>query len=284
VLCDRLKSGEDEGLRGIFEIFNRGDYPYIVFSFEGFFGLNDKALNYLKELIGPNSVRFVYYCRRLSERIPSLWVQNVKEGLSEIFPLKFAKSLNDLLIAPDFNNRLVWERFARIFGRNSVNLVSFNNLQENNIDLVEHFSRTFLNLKALPLPDRPSSIDKNISPDMYHTEILRAMNAIYKSENGVSSNIVRRKFLPRVDDATFELLKSAMKETLESITIDERRGVFELVFQEAILFKDRLINPTASGEFFTRKATTFQFVNQDYLLTHSAVQRIVELYRNIMGK
>lgn len=281
-LCDRLKSGNDDGLKGIFDALNRANYSYIVFSFEGFFGLSDAVLNYLKALIGDNAVRIVYYCRHLSERIPSLWVQNVKEGYSEVFPFMYARSLNDLLIAPDFNNRLVWERFARIFDRKSLNLVSFSNLRDQNIDLIEHFSRTFLNLETLPPADRPSSIDKNVSPDVYHTEVLRAMNAIYRNENGTNSNLVRRKFLSRDDDDLFEKVKFAMNDSLQSIMIDERRGIFELVYNEVSRFKDRLINPTPSGEFFTRAATSFHFVNQDYLLNRSTTQAIFELYTRTM--
>jgi len=283
ILCDRLKSG-DEQLKKIFEDLNYGGYSYIVLSFEGFFGLNDQALGYLKSLIDGNPIRIVYYCRRLSERIPSLWVQNVKEGFSEIFPQMYARALNDLFVAPDFNNRLVWERFARIFGRESINLVSFNNLVDNNTDPVEHFAETFLNLPKLPSIAQNISIIKNISPDVYHTEILRALNAIHIGRTGSRSDIVRRRFLSREDDKYTEILKAAMRSDLYSITIDERRSIFEIMYREQNSFKDRLINPTGGGDFFSYKPVEFQFVRQDYLLNRLAVETIIELYDNVMSK
>jgi hypothetical protein len=277
-LAARLSSGPSEDLEKMFESLNDGGYKYVALSYEGLFGLSDDSLAYLRSLVGEAEVKIVYYCRRWSERIPSLWKQNVKEGFVETFPEYFGRSVRNPLDAPDLNPRIIWDRFANAFGRDSINLVSFDNLIEHDVDIVQHFVKTFFSWSYVSPPD---GVMSNESPDFYDTEILRALNAIYCGRLGRMSDSVRISFLRARDKLNLNLLNDAMKNDLGEIIVNDRAQVFDVVYEKMDAYRDRLVSPEFGNRLFTRAAKVCAYVQQNYLLDVKVVNELHRVFDEI---
>ena len=73
-----LRDGND--LREGFNRLNSGEYQTVVFSSETFDELKLPALERLKQYIGDQPVEIIFYVRRWSDRIPSVWHETVTTG------------------------------------------------------------------------------------------------------------------------------------------------------------------------------------------------------------
>ena len=281
----RLRAGADPALRTIFNELNSSNFDAIVFSFEGFYALTEEQLEYWRALMGKSDVEFVYYTRRWSDRIPSLWKQNVKEGFYETFPEMYIRALSNLSTAPDLNNRLVWDKFARIFGRESLKLVSFDNLVEKNVDFVEHFLHCFLGVKLPAIAESLAGGDiiMNHSPDTVDTEILRALNAIHFRRRGETSDAVRVRYLRSTQLPGMDLLAAAVEPDIGQILINDNAPIFKLVHEQLNEYKDCIVSQEYGRQFFTPKASQFGFVRQNYLLDPQVPTTLDKLYDQVMG-
>jgi hypothetical protein len=279
-LCNRIRAGGDADLVEKFRELNASDLRYVVLSFEGFFGLSEENLHYLRELTGNCEVQFVYYCRRWSERLPSLWKQDIKEGYVETFPEKLARFMRNPVKTPDLNHRLIWDKFAGIFGRESIRLVSFNNLVEHKVDLVEHFLAAFLDWRYASAPEDTFA---NESPDTFDIEILRALNAIHLRRDGKTSDRVRVQFLKKRERLDVAELMASMAQDLQTVVVSDKDQVFNPVYADLSSYNDRLVSPEYGATVFTRKATEFEYVRQNYLIDESVVRRLNALYDETMS-
>jgi hypothetical protein len=277
-LANRLKSGAGADLERIFSELNGAGYRYVCFSYEGLFALTADQLRYLRGLMAGSEVQIVYYCRRWSERIPSLWKQSVKGGFIETFPEYLARALRSPVDGLDLNPRLVWDRFADIFGRESLRLISFNNLIESQVDLVRHFLDTFLGWPCAKLPEDAFS---NESPDIFDCEILRALNAIHRRKTGSTSDEVRIHYLRQRKSLDVGYLLAAMKEDLAETLVSDHFQVFKDIYQQMRAYVDRMASPEYGEELFQPKANRFSYVQQNYLLDGRAALELHRIYEEI---
>lgn len=273
-----LHNGPSTELENIFAEFNSSGYGYVCFSNEGLWSLSEEQLVYLRELLAGFEIRIVHYCRRWSERIPSLWKQNVKEGFVETFPEYLVRAIRGPVKAPDLNHRLVWDKFANVFGRESIHLVGFNNLVEKKVDLVEHFLETFFNWKYAQAPEGTFS---NKSPDVLDCEILRALNAIHLRKTGNMSDQVRVRFLRQRNKLDVDYLLQAMNNDLGKTVVSDHFQVFEAVYEQMCAYRDRLVSKHYGEDFFRFKANTCNYVQQNYLLDDRAARELHTLYEEI---
>lgn len=274
-LCAQLRAGKSNRLESIFRELNSSDYQYVIFSFEGFFGLTKEQLFYLKALLDGSEVNIVYYTRRWSERIPSLWKQNVKEGFASTFPEYYTSMLQALVRAPDLNPLLVWEKFSEVFGRESIRLVSFNNILEHHIDLALHFLQEFAGWSG-ELPS--GKVLSNESPNTVDSEILRALNAIHIQRHGVKSDKVRIRFLRDKNTLDLSLLGEAMAGDLMEVVIDDQAHMFDAVYNGLKEYLDCLVSAELGRTFFSQARVPFKFVRQDYLLNNEVISELNRLY------
>jgi len=277
-LATLLQQGRSTELENIFHDLGAGGYRYVCFSNEGFWRLSEEQLLYLRELLSGFEIRIVHYCRRWSERIPSLWKQNVKEGFVVTFPEYLSRAIRAPLMVPDLNHRLVWDKFAAVFGRESLHVVPFNNLVDNEVDLVEHFLETFFGWQYAQPPENTLS---NVSPDMFDCEILRALNAIHLRKTGSTSDQVRIRFLRQRKTLEVDYLLQVMSNDLGEMVVSDHFQVFQPVYAQMRTYRDRLVSRQYGDELFTFKANKGNYVQQNYLLDHEATRELHRLYEEI---
>ncbi len=274
-LMSRLDKPDDPQLKRQFDRLNASSYRYVVMSYEGFFGMAPEKLTALRGLLGGSPVEIVYYCRRWSERIPSLWQQNVKEGRFGTLLDYYARCVDNSRIAPDLNPSLIWDKFSNVFGRESLKLISFNNLVDSKTDLLDHFCDAILNWRYAR---RPTEIDANTSPTILDTEILRALNYLHYKATGQTSDQVRISYFEKKSGLDLTELNQAIESDLGTLVLDDDAASFRPVYADMEKYQDRVLNPKSGSPFFEKRAREFKYGQQNYLLDLSVVDALHRLY------
>jgi hypothetical protein len=277
VLNTALRAGPSEALAMAFDELNNTGHHTVVLSWEGAFSLPGEALAYFRSLIGPeNEVALVYYCRRFAERIPSLWKQEIKRGRTLTLADVVARELRAPMQTQDINATLAWERWAGVFGRDSLNLVSFNNLRDARIDLFEHFAATFLDWTG---PERAKRVVVHESPNAIDTEMLRALNAIHLAAGGGDSGQPQTRYLAAQRDLDLGPIPAAMAQHMATFMLDDRAAPFLPVYDAMLGFLDRLADPQDGRDLYARAVAEVRYVHPDYLLRPGVVPALHTVYR-----
>jgi len=277
-LIKRLDQPDDPELKHLFDDLNASSYRTVVMSSEGFFRMSPEKLTALRGLLGESPVDIVYYCRRWSERISSLWQQNVKEGYFEIVADYYARCVRNPRIEPELNPSLIWNKFSNVFGRESLKLISFNNLVDSQTDLLDHFVDAILNWHYAR---RPTEIDANTSPTIPDTEILRALNYLHYKATGQTSDKVRISYFEKRGQLDLTELNQAIESDLGTLALDDNAAPFGPVYADMEKYQDRVLNPKSGSPFFQRRARRFKYARQNYLLDPSVVETLHRIYAAI---
>lgn len=280
-----LRDGKD--LRDGFEKLNASEYETVLFSSESFDALKAPALEQLKQYVGDNPVEIVFYVRRWTDRIPSVWRELMTEGHHATFPEYYAR----VLTAPDnkgvVDYSLSWRRFERVFGRDSLRLVSFNNLLDNGIDLFEHFCEVILGWPAVPKVDR-SLIRENAGAGAIKTEIVRALNFLYSAETSRAEPTMRKLFDEQVQDGyDLRTIEGHLQTDMREHQIDDGATDVRSTWDAHLRwnwdriseYQDRLVSPEYGKELFTRRTARVQYVGQNYLFRKDAADELMKLYK-----
>ncbi len=275
-----LAAGRNPELEAEFDRFNRSDYRYVILSTEGFFGVPEEQLEYIRSMAGGSPFIIVYYCRRWSERIPSQWQQLVKSGRFSTLPEHLARELRAPERYLDLNPKLVWDRFAKVFGRDSLRIMPFNTLVERKIDLLDHLLKA-LDIQMSERPP-PEKIVANESPKLVDTEMLRVMNYLYFRATGERSHQVRVQFLRKLTKLPQrEALTEIMKADIGQIALDDSSPVFQPLLAGMETYTDRIVLAGNETGFFRPRKRPIDVVQQNYLLHDGVVDLLHAMFAEV---
>jgi hypothetical protein len=268
----------------VFETFRRVNPTgcrIVVLSCEEFATLALEQLEVLRDAIGRHPVEIVYYCRRWSERIPSEWKQSVKQGDYSTLPEFYLGSTRHAVHSQSINYSLVWANFCKIFGRSSLKLVSYSNLQDQGIDLFRHFSATFLDWPAEEV-SRNRQILEHESPTAVDTELLRALNWIDRQTAPRHNGILYFKFLMQRAALDTRLVEELMIEHMGQVEISDGAEELRLSWQHIHEFADCLVPRTWTRKrLFEMRKLPVQYVRCDYLLKKGARRELHRLHQRL---
>lgn len=274
-LMDQLNKPGDPKLKQLFGDLNASSYRYVVLSCEGFFAMTPEQLTALRGLVGGSPVGVVYYCRRWSERIPSLWQQNVKMGRFETLPEYYTRAVRNPRAGLDLNPSLIWDKFSNVFGHESLKLISLNNLIDSKTDLLDHFVDNILNWHYAK---RPTAINANESPSMLDTEILRVLNYLHYKATGLTSDRIRVGYFDRKGEFDLTEIGEAIEADLGVIAFDDNAAPFRPIYKDMEKYQDRVLNPKPGGQIFEKKVRKFDYARQNYLLNSSIIETFHRIY------
>jgi hypothetical protein len=261
-----------------FRRINAAGHRVVVLSCEGFDDLNPDQIKLLRDAIGDHPVDIVYYCRRWSERIPSDWQQHIKMGQFPTLPEFYVPYLRSPTDTAAVNYSLVWDKYSRVFGRDSLRLVSYNNLKDHKVDMFRHFASTFLGWAHEPSFDK-GLIQANISPNLYDTEILRVLNWIdYQAVRRFRLNmrVIFQELRPRWDTRA---LTEMMADDAAMLEIRDDAEPFRASWDAMATYADRLVSKEFGEEIFRRNTVGFRYIRSNYLLKDKAVGALKALYQ-----
>jgi hypothetical protein len=256
----QIKEGLHDELRDGFAQLNASGARTVILSSEGLYSLSPKHIDLLKGAIGDHPVRVVYYCRRWSDRLPSIWNQAVKAGqtrtLPEFVDSMFARPMEQVNI----NYSLVFRRFAHAFGRDSVVIVPFDRLREARTDITEHFLREVVGWHA-PFT-LPKAGEANTSQSVVDAELIRSLHLIRVRRIGSTDAGLAQRFMRRRSELELEELARIITARQTTLAIDDSDPRLEPSWEAMKGWEDRLVG---GGEMFTRRVRQAPYVDPDWV-------------------
>lgn len=272
-----MRAGNDADLADEFEKLNASGYEIVLISAEDLSALSRDAIGLLKSYLRGQRVSIVFYLRGWLTFLPSSWQEIVKHGqsrtLSEFMLKLFVNPFASRLI----NCAIRLDTFEQAFGRESLALVSYENIVDQGGDLGEHFFRSFLSWPDAPLIQ---GIRPNPSLSILDIEVIRALNAL-KPTVGPQRAASYLSLRPQLD---LSIVLAAMEGHRQAIRINENAPNLRAVHEEAFEKYGGCLVPPRSGRlFFVPKEGAIDYVKESYLLQNGVLESLKAACEKIGG-
>ncbi len=247
----------------------------VVMSCEGFATFSPDQIIQLRELVGTASIQVVHYVRRWPDRLPSAWQEHVRQGRKTVFPEFMVRQLMGY-DGPARQDVTILDRYAAIFGASQIRVVSYSYLVDNNLNIAEHFLKSFLGLSDIEMPDigRP-----NQSNTIFDIELIRALNAILTPNADGWSTAVRDWYFASQNDLVPAALLDAMRASTASMRLDEQAPPLSHLWRDVVTrYAACLVPPFQSNTLHDLRVVDVPFVRQDYLLDPVIPKLLHEIY------
>lgn len=277
-----LRGTPSPEVEAMFSLWNEsGAYHTVILSAESLHTLENDDLVRLRALTGPKAqVEFVYNFRRWSDRLPSMWKMDVETGSSQTFPEFMVRILRDPMKSIQINAAMGWQKFTNVFGRDSLHVVSFDNLIENKSNTADFFLDHILKWRPASMPAKGYARPSAGASD---AEIMRVLNTIHTARSGQRGSELRKWLLALRDGTEVAKLKEIMDRDRAKYWMDDNGSAFQPATAALMEFKDRLANPGTNGRFFTPKRYAVQYFHQNYLLLPGVAESLNRLYDTIQS-
>jgi hypothetical protein len=235
---------------------------FVVISCEALSRLNPEQILQLRQLLGSAPVQIVYYVRRWPERLPSLWQEDVKFGHTATLPEFLTNQVTKYDVS-ELRDTVMIDRFAAVFDASQIKVVCYSHLTDQQHDIAGHFLSSFLGVSDVALPDagRP-----NRSLSIFDTETIRILNEIHARRGGERSPALRNWFLNQKENLETDVILDAMRNSQETIRLDEAAPPFALVSRDLLTrYAPSVVPPRHTDGLHERRAIDVPFVRQDYL-------------------
>jgi hypothetical protein len=252
----------------------------VLLSSEGLTQLTPQELQSLRDVLQPASIRIVFHVRRWSELLPSIWQETVKHGHTHTLPEFVLSHIANMTASPGLNFGIVLDKFADVFGRDSLRLVAYNNVVDAGADLFQHFAAYFLapyggaldDAALADLPARP-----NASLPFKETELLRALNTLRRRDGGVQDNALRDWFSAHAGMLDLPAIYAAMDAYVFTLRWSDAAPPLDLLHRHLFdRYKDLLTEPAA--RLFAAQDVAIPHVRPDFLLEETMADAVREIY------
>lgn len=271
----------DASLQTAFDRFNRSGAETILLSSESFAYSSDADVEALHDLLAGEPAIVVFYCRRWSELIPSIWRETLKHGSLLTLPEFTLQCLGDPVNSHVVNFSQVLARYARFFGPNALRIASYNRVIETSDDLLSHFCRHFL---AWPDPP-PSGLGRvNESLDMVDSEIIRALNALEWTRAREDRQRLYHRYIEAKPSLPIQsIVESAMQFTVDAVRIDDTSPA--LARLHATLsdhYRYAMVEPLPPGGLFAPRCSDVDYIRNDYLFADGIMEKLRGIQKTLL--
>jgi len=218
----------------------------------------------LKEIFAKDQVEVYAYCRRWSDRLPSHWWQLVSSGLTTPFPEWLAATLKQGTRNRIVNESVLWQRWADLFGRDAVHILSYDALRAARVDIADDFLHTRLRWPGKYIVP-PQRRDMRTMPSPLEMEVIRALSLYAASHSAAITPKMRSDTLDRLRAADFQPFRDIVGENLETLPIDDMDPVFDESRQAMKAWEDRLATTALSPNILLPRISNFRFVAPEAL-------------------
>jgi hypothetical protein len=262
-----------------FRRLNAAGHKTVILSDEHFSEFNRDHIGLLRQAIGPAQFEIVFYNRCWSERLPSSWIEMVKAGSSTPYPEWLHGTLGQAETDKLVNSALTWRKWAEVFGRESLRLVSYDSLREKKIDIVEHFLREIVGWKGEIGQKRSGTA--NVSPPPIPTEICRALNYIDFCKHGRIVPGPRNEFISQVAAMDQARLDSVLGSEATTLRLADDSPLFAGVRAQMDRWADRVVPVGGERNMGSLKAKLFHYVRPNWAFKPEALPLLREIYDSI---
>lgn len=274
-LFTRLQRG-DVQLQEDFAQLNSSKYEKVLISAEDLSDLSVEGLTYLKALIQGSDLSIVFYCRRWSDTLPSLWQEWIKQGRSFSLPEYYLLETGCSEKSTTINFAVRLDKIATTLGKDNLRIVSYSNIVDRGGDILAQFLSEFFSLRDFPPIDKKLV---NVSLSLIDTEIIRILNTFHQRQG----HAVRDLYLANKSSFETDVTKRAMAAHISSVVMDDARlGNLHTRLYER--FRDVLINPSGTPQLFEPRRRDVPYVNTDYLMVDGVVSELYAIYDSVKAK
>jgi hypothetical protein len=276
-----IRAANVSHLSSMFEQIARSGVEDVLISAEDLNHLEEKELGYLREALGGDQAVVIFYCRRWSELLPSLWQERVKHGLDETFPEFFATHISKPLASPVLNFAYALNKYARAFGRENVRIVSYSNVCDDRLDLAEHFFDTFLPKHRAVLDGLPPMADArpNTSLPMVDIEVMRALNSFHAMNGGKTGPELRDWYVAHARQFDLSELFSAIGSNMQTLRFSDASAAVARLHREVLTgYPGLMVAPVREGRLFDAQVHDISFAQPRYLMNRAAHAALEGLY------
>lgn len=239
-----------------------------------------EALHRLKSLLGESTVSIVYYVRRTSDILFSAWQEDVKQGNLFTFPEYFGLHLRNPEVSVFFNIEMRLRPFIEVFGKESIRIVAYSMLREQNIDLFAHFAQHLLKWHPVEPPPEPQELNKAGTPA--EIELLRALNVIETLRNPDGAKNLRDRFDAVSKTLDLEKIYSAMSEHQKFMILSDAFPMISRFHKEQRQrYADNVVPPCPNEFFFRLVRKEIPFIAGDYLLRPGILEALYTAYEKL---
>jgi hypothetical protein len=265
-----LAQPETDALPASFQQFNRSGADTILLSSEDFTYATDAEVRRLHALMAGQPATVVFYCRRWSELIPSCWRESVKHGSLSTLPEYVLACLGNPTNSPIVDFRHILDRFAAVFGQDSIRLVSYNSVLEAGEDLLTHFCRGFL---SWPDPPPTDLGPVNVSLDMVDSEMIRTLNTLGWTQFREGFPLLHEKYLAAKADLPVRwIVEKSMQFVVNTLPIDDGAPALALLHDDIVKrYRTALMPPCPTGRLFEPNSASVTYIRPDYLLAEGVM-------------
>lgn len=268
-----LVNGVD--LRDTFARINATPASVVLLSCEGFQGLPPQHLETLMQLTGNAPTKIIVSLRRWSDWIPSQWQQSVKQGSIKTFYQYFSELLAAARGQAGVNNKIILDRFEKVFGKGAVGIMPYSSIQDGGRDLFAEFANEVLGWNV-ESAKAPKIVHKSM--DIYSTELTRCLNVIETKCGGSPGIRIATALSRAANNEAVRHIYAAMKPYVGTVDIDDRATPLLPIFAELQAeYGDRLLCKRCGSQIFERRTRTFEYVRQDFMTTpgmSAAINRV----------
>jgi hypothetical protein len=279
-LAARLKAGDYARLAGEFAALLDQPADTVLISAEDLSSLAPDALAALRAMLAGRAARFVFYTRRWSALLPSIWQERVKQGQSYSFPEFLVSCLRNPAETPVLNVSLRLENFGQVFGAASVHLVSHSELEDRGIDLFSHFTANFLHWRDPPTQDGGAPV--NASRDAATIEIVRLVNSLSRQRGAVPGDRLRVAFdrLPERD--ALRPVMAAIEAHTRTMRLNDRwPGLAALHESLVTQYGARMVAPKRPALLFKPGVRDVPFADPAYLAEPGVAESLRGLHARL---
>lgn len=196
----------------------------VVISDEMLADLRPPRVKLLAECWPRRQVDAVFYFRRWSDRLPSYWVQRVKEGEGRSFAEWLAQTTADRMLRR-WSDDWIWSAWRVLGGASRLRILSYDGIRAAGRDLYEDFLQTCLGVADAKVEmERP----RNVSPPPVEVELIRAMAKLAQAQGTrfTLRNANARAWIKRKRKAGYEPFLAQMTPMRGSIVLDDAADQF----------------------------------------------------------
>jgi hypothetical protein len=264
VLAQLLKAGTTERLAGEFAALRESGARKVLISAEDLSNLDGAAVAHLQALLAGSPVRFVFYFRRWCELVPSSWQESIKQGQFRTLPEFMLLTVQNAAQSRLLNFAHKIGAFTEVFGPDCIELVSYSELRDREMDMFQHFAAEFLDWPDAPAGDAPKQA--NASRDVATTEILRVMNSMAR-HHGAPSDKLRRAFDALQDRAFLAPVVEAIDAHTQMLRFNDGWPALHALHDRLVeTYHARMVQPKRPKLLFRLRNKELPYANPAYLL------------------
>ena len=268
-------------LRFVFEQIAHKGAEHVLISAEDLNHLEPQELGSLREAIDGGPATIIFYCRRWSELLPSLWQERVKHGYDETFPEFFAANISDPLASPVMNFAYSLDKYASVFGKENIRVVSYSNVCDDKLDLAEHFFDAFLPQHRAVLDGLPPLANAwpNHSFAAVDIEVIRVLNSFHMQNGGGRDTELRDWYMAHARTFDLSELFAAIESNLAVLRFSDASSAVARLHDEVLAaYAGVLVDPVRKGCLFEAGTSEIRVAQPRYLANRAARAALDKVY------